>query len=125
MLFEADLPYHSSQLLTCPFSSQVNQICPEIFFYMLPILYLSQSHTLFQQYFIPGEDLNFFNPGGRAYGWNHPGSTFLLAECHQIMLTLQLLDSEMEMRLRLKMAELGQDLMELPQKTEVSFIQKI
>ena len=32
-----------------------------------------------------------------------------------------MLDSEMEMRLRLKMAELGQDLMELPQKTEVSF----
>ena len=27
----------------------------------------------------------------RPYGWNHPGSTSLLAECHQTMLTLELL----------------------------------
>ena len=26
-----------------------------------------------------------------TYGWNHPGSTSLLAECHQTMLTLELL----------------------------------
>ena len=26
-----------------------------------------------------------------TYGWNHPGGTSLLAECHQIMLTVELL----------------------------------
>ena len=26
-----------------------------------------------------------------TYGWNHPGGTSLLAECHQIMFTVELL----------------------------------
>ena len=26
-----------------------------------------------------------------VYGWNHPGSASLLAECHQIVFTLELL----------------------------------
>ena len=32
-------------------------------------------------------------PGLRIYDWNHPGGTSLLAECHQIMFTVELLPS--------------------------------